>query len=212
MSSLRSSGRASCVPLANRPSPLPLLAHHAHDHVVHVTSGEPDVLAHPALLHEPASRVGPDGALVRRMGLQPHAPEVPDPERVIEEQVYGLAPVATPPVILLADADAELAVTGRLIEVEETAIADGRPVDLHHEVGLGAGTLALLPFEPGSHPFEGCGQRRIATPGQFDLQIVPEPPEGLLVLLLNGPQRNSFSPKHQPSDPRGCFIHTFGSM
>src|SRR5215203_3377760 len=128
MSSLRSSGRASCVPLANRPSFLPLLAHHAHDHVVHVTAGEPDVLAHPALLHEPASPVGPYRALVRRMGLQPHAPEVPDPARVIEEQIYGLAPVATPPVVLLAEADAKLAVTGRGIAVEEAAMPDGSPV------------------------------------------------------------------------------------
>src|SRR5919206_1796428 len=174
MSSLRSSGRASCVPLANRPSPLPLRAHHAHDHVVHVTPGEPDVLAHPALLHEPAGPVGPDGALVRRMGLQPHPPEVPDPERVIEEQVYGLAPVAAPPVILLADGDAELAVTGRLIDVKEAAMPDGRPVDLDHEVGLGAGTLALLPFEPGPYSFEGCGQRRGASPPAPGTPRVPE--------------------------------------
>jgi hypothetical protein len=84
------------------------------------------------------------------MGLQPYAPEVPDPERVIEEQIYGLAPVATPPVVLLADADAELAVTGRRIDVEEAAMPDGSPVDLYHEAGMVAGALALLPFEPGS--------------------------------------------------------------
>src|SRR5918997_4131204 len=170
MSLLRSSGRASCVPLANRHPLLPLIAHHAHDHTVHVASGEPDVLAHAAFLHEPAGPVGPDGALVRRVGLQPHAPEVPDPERVIEEQLHGLAPVATPPVILLADADAELAVAGRHVEVEEAAVADGRPVDLYHEVGLVAATLALLPLEPGPLPLEGQGQRRVAAPGELDLQ------------------------------------------
>src|SRR5215208_1015788 len=134
MSSLRSSGRASCVPLANRPSFPPLLAHHAHDHVVHVTAGETYVLA----------------------------------------------------------------VTGRRIDVEEAAMPDGRPVDLYHEVGIVAGTLALLPFEPGAYPFEGNGQWWIAASGELDLQVVPEPPEGLLVLLLYGPQRNFFSPEHQP--------------
>src|ERR671911_1779218 len=193
MFSLRSSGRASCVPLANRPSSLPLLAHYAHDHVVHVTAGEPDVLAHPTLLHEPASPVGPDRALVGRMGLQPHAPEVPDPERVIEKQIYGLAPVATSPVVLLADSDTELAVPGRLIDVVEAAMPDGLPVDLYHEAGMVAGTLALLPLEPGPYPFEGNGQRWIAAPGELDLQVVPVPPEGLLILFLDRPQRNSFS-------------------
>src|SRR5215212_1995440 len=212
MFSLRSSGRASCVPLANRPTFLPLLAHHANDHVVHVTAVEPDVLAHPALLDEAASSVGPDRALVRRVNLEPHAPEVPDPERVVEEQPHGLTPVAAPPVVLFADVDAKLAVTGRQIGVEEATMPDARAAGLYHEVGLVAGALALLPLEPRLQPFEGDQQRMIAATGELDLKIVPPPPEGLLVLLLNGPQGYLVAFEHQPPTPTRCRIHTFGSL
>src|SRR5215208_8236973 len=119
MTSLRSSGRASCVPLANRPTFLPLLAHHANDHVVHVTAVEPDVLAHPALLDEAASSVGPDRALVRRVNLQPHASQVPYLKRVVKQQSHSLASVAASPVLSLADGDAKFTVTGRHVDVEE---------------------------------------------------------------------------------------------
>src|ERR671912_162556 len=112
MSSLRASGSASCVPLANHPPFAPLLAQDAHDDVVHVAPGEPDVLSHPALLDEAAGSVGPDRPLVRRMGLQPHAPEVPYPKRVIEDQPHRFTPIAVAPVLLVADSDTQLTVAG----------------------------------------------------------------------------------------------------
>src|ERR687889_445479 len=120
-SSLRSSGNASCVPLTNHPPFAPLLAQDAHDDVVHVAPGEPDVLAHPAFLDEAAGFVGTYCPLVRRMGLQPHAPEVPYPKRVIEDQPDRFTTVAAAPVLLVADSDPQFAVAGSQVEVKDAA-------------------------------------------------------------------------------------------
>src|SRR5918994_234257 len=211
MSSLRASGSASCVPLANRPPFTPLLAHDAHDDVVHVASGEPDVLAHPALLDEAAGLVGPDRTLVRRVGLQPHAPEVPYPKRVIEDQPHGFAPVAAAPVFLFADSDAQFTVAGSHVEVEEAALPDALTVGLDGEVRLVRSSFPGLAIEPLPQPLEGDGQRRVAATRKLDLEIVPEPPQALLIFALYGPQRNLLSPQHELPSTIGWRIQTFGS-
>src|ERR671911_1422086 len=190
MSSLRASGSASCVPLANDPPFAPLLAQDAHDDVVHKAPGEPDVLAHPALLDEAAGSVGPDRTLVRRVGLQPHAPEVPYPKRVIEEQPYGFTPVAAAPVFLVPDSDAQFAVASRHVEVQEAALPDALTVGLDGEVRLVRSLFPGLAIEPLPQSLEGDGQRRVAATRELDLEIVPEPPQALLILALYCPQRN----------------------
>src|SRR5688500_17407276 len=211
MSSLRSSGNASCVPLANRPPFEPLLAHDAHDDVVHVTPGEPDVLAHPALLDEAAGFVGPDRTLVRRVGLQPHAPEVPYPKRVIEDQPHGFTPVAAAPVFLVADGDAQLTVAGSHVEVEDAALPDAFTVGLDGEVRLVRSSFPDLAIEPLPQPLEGDRQRRVAAARKLDLEIVPEPPQALLIFALYSPQRILLSPQHDLPSATGCRIQTFGS-
>ena len=61
----------------------PLLAPHVHNEVVRVAPAEPDVFAHPALLDETTRAVGSNPPLVRGVDLQPHAAQVPEPERVV---------------------------------------------------------------------------------------------------------------------------------
>src|SRR5919112_787593 len=101
-SSLRSSGNASCVPLTN----------------------------HPPFPDEAAGFVGPDRAFVRRMGLQPHAPEVPYPKRVIEDQPDRFTTVAAAPVLLVADSDPQFAVAGSQVEVKDAPLPDAPAIRL----------------------------------------------------------------------------------
>src|SRR5947208_13163447 len=110
---------ATC-PLA-RP---PLVAQHTHVDRVHVPAVAVGVLAQPALLDEAAGAIRPDGALVVGVDPQPHPAQVAQPEGVVQQQPDRLPPVAAPPVILLADADAQLGGAGRLVEVGEPAAPD----------------------------------------------------------------------------------------
>src|SRR3712207_8730965 len=57
----------------------------------------------PALLHEAARAVRPDAPLVRGVDLEPHAAQVPEPERVVQQQPDGLPPVAASPVFLRSE-------------------------------------------------------------------------------------------------------------
>src|SRR5918993_61907 len=79
------------------------------------------VILHPALLDEAAGLVGPNRTLVSRMGLQPHAPKVAHPKRVVKQQPHGFTPVAASPVFLVADSDAKFTVAGSHFAVENGA-------------------------------------------------------------------------------------------
>jgi len=79
--------------------------------------------------------------------LEPYPAEVAQPEGVAEQQADRVAPVAAPPEVLAADGDAQLAVAGGLVYVEQAAVADKVAVSLYREIRLIAWRLGRLPVE-----------------------------------------------------------------
>jgi hypothetical protein len=84
-------------------------------------------------------------------------------------------------------------VAGSHVEVEEAALPDALTVGLDGEIRLVRSPFPGFAIEPLPQPLEGDGQRRVAATRKLDLEIVPEPPQTLLILALYGPQRNLLS-------------------
>ena len=93
------------------------------------------MLAEPTLFREAAGTVGAGGALVAAIHFQEDAVQVVQAEGAIEQEPHGVAPVAAPPVDLVADGDAQLAGAGGMVEAEEGALADELTVRLDGEAG-----------------------------------------------------------------------------
>ena len=120
----------------------PLGSEDAHVDSVNVPAVAVHMLPEAALLDESTGQIGSDRALVVGMDPEPDPAEVPVAKRVLDEKIHSFPAIAAPPVILVADADAEFGGTGRLVEVMETALADERAVDLDGEPGTVSPALA----------------------------------------------------------------------
>src|SRR5262249_32401953 len=112
---------------------VPFLAQDAHQQQVVVSAVAPDVRPLAPFLHKSTGPVGLDGTRVGRMHAQPHLAIVQIPEGILEQQANALTPVALPPVILVADADPELAGLRRGVRVEERTRPDALAIDLDRE-------------------------------------------------------------------------------
>ena len=66
----------------------------------------------------------------------------------------------------------------------KAALPDARAVGFDGEVRLVRSPFPGLAIEPLPQPLEGDGQRRVAATRELDLEIVPEPPQALLIFAL----------------------------
>lgn len=84
-----------------------LIAEHAHEHQVVVGPVAPHVLAQPPLLDEAAGAIGAAAALVAAVDAQEDAPQIEQPEGVVEQQANGFPAIAPPPIRLVANDNAQ---------------------------------------------------------------------------------------------------------
>src|SRR5438477_271020 len=180
--------------LSSRPPRFPLVAQEAHDDLILPAAVTPGMLPETALFDESAGAIGANRSFVGGERRKHDAMAVAVRERVIAQQDDGFAPVASAPVLAVADANAELAVLMGIVEVTQSALADDLAVCFDHE--LGATALLHVLIELRLQRGERLRRRRIAAAENLEFQVVVKRCERGQVFSLDAAQRHQFAFEH----------------
>src|SRR5215213_10320944 len=93
------------------------------------------MLAQTTLFDKPTGLIGAQRALVRAVDRQVDPMEVAQPKTIVQQQTERLAPIAAPPISLVADRNAEHGCLCHIVKVKERALANKQTIGLNRKAG-----------------------------------------------------------------------------